>query len=66
MGKLKTNKSAAKRFKITKKGKVSHGKAGKGHLLTKKKRSRKMKLKRAGIIASKKDTAMVKKLLPYG
>ena len=66
MRKLKTNKSVAKRFKITKKGKISRRKAFKGHLLTKKKRSRKMGLKRAGIIGSKKDTAMVKKLLPYG
>jgi large subunit ribosomal protein L35 len=66
MPKLKTSKSAAKRFRVTKRGKVVYSKAFKSHLLAKKKRSRKMSLKKAGTIASRKGKATVKKLLPYG
>ncbi|MFN4196763.1 MAG: 50S ribosomal protein L35 [Caldimicrobium sp.] len=36
MPKMKTNRSAAKRFKVTAKGKILHKKTGKRHLLRKK------------------------------
>ena len=36
MPKMKTNRSAAKRFKITGKGKVKRRQANKSHILTKK------------------------------
>jgi large subunit ribosomal protein L35 len=36
MPKMKTNRSAAKRFRITRKGKVLHHKATGNHMLTKK------------------------------
>ena len=36
MPKLKTSRGTAKRFRLTKKGKVKRGMAGKSHILTKK------------------------------
>lgn len=65
MGKLKTNRSIAKRFRITKKGKVVHRKAFKGHLLAKKARTRKLSLRKPGIVSSKKQSATIKRSLPY-
>ncbi len=51
MPKLKTRKGVAKRFKVTKHGKVKRSKAGKGHLLTKKSASHKRSLRRPGLVA---------------
>lgn len=65
MGKMKTKKSAAKRFKLTGSGKVKRSKAGKSHILTKKKRKRKRNLRRSAIV-DKADEKGIKKLLPYG
>lgn len=65
MPKLKTNKGVRKRFKVTKNGKIKKQMAGKGHILTKKSKNRKRKLRQSTVLAS----AMVpkfKKLLPYG
>lgn len=44
MPKLKTNKAAAKRFKVTGSGKIMRQKAYKSHILTKKNADRKRKL----------------------
>lgn len=65
MPKLKTRKGAQKRMRISKKGKVKHFRAGKGHLLTGKRSKRKRVLRR-GAILSKNDTRATLKLLPYG
>ena len=65
MGKMKTKKSAAKRFRLTGSGKVKRSKAGKSHILTKKKRKRKRNLRRSTIV-DKADEKRIKKLLPYG
>jgi len=64
MGKMKTKKSAAKRFRLTGSGKVKRSKAGKSHILTKKKRNRKRNLRRSAIV-DKADEKRIKKLLPY-
>ena len=45
MGKLKTNRSAAKRFSVSKTGKVKHKRAFLRHLLSSKKRGRKRRLR---------------------
>lgn len=45
MPKLKTNKSARKRFKVTKKGKLRRYRAGVGHLNSHKTRKRKARLR---------------------
>jgi large subunit ribosomal protein L35 len=50
MPKMKSNRSAAKRFKITKGGKVLRRKAFKRHLLTSKSRKTKRHLRRAGVL----------------
>jgi len=62
--KMKTNRSAAKRFKVTGSGKVMHFRAGKSHLLRKKNRKRKRHLKKAVLLSSANISA-VKRLIPY-
>ena len=65
MPKLKTRKAVAKRFKLTKKGKIMRMKAGKSHILTKKARNRKRHLRRKTLV-SKSFLRRLKKQLPYG
>ena len=48
--KAKTNRGAAKRFKLTKSGKVKRGKAYKSHILTSKSRKRKRGLRRSTLV----------------
>lgn len=60
--KIKTKRSAAKRFKITGSGKVKRYKAYKGHLTAKKSPARKRKLRKS-TIASKADEKNIKRLL---
>lgn len=47
MPKQKTHKGAAKRFKVTAKGKVKRSHAGHGHFLTKKTTKRKRNLRKS-------------------
>jgi large subunit ribosomal protein L35 len=47
---MKTNRSAAKRFKATRSGKVRRHKAGRGHLLSKKSGKRRRNLRQAGLV----------------
>ncbi len=61
--KMKTHKGAAKRFKVTAKGKVKRYKAYKSHILTKKSSKRKRKLRRSDLIATTGDTKRMKRLL---
>ncbi|MEE9275022.1 MAG: 50S ribosomal protein L35 [bacterium] len=65
MPKLKTNRGAAKRFKITGSGKVKRNQAHHRHILTKKTRKRKRDL-RHGALVSGADLPQVRRLLPYG
>ncbi len=62
MPKKKTNKAAAKRFKVSATGKIKYFKAGSGHLLSSKSRKRKRSLRTPGIL-SKAENARVKRLL---
>ncbi len=64
MVKMKTHRGAAKRFKLTKTGKIKRAKAYKSHILTKKSAKRKRKL-RQGTYVSEAETKRIKKLLPY-
>jgi len=66
MQKLKTKKGVAKRFRITKKGKITYHACGKRHLLTSKKSSRTRKLRRASVLQNEKQTKYLKEMLPYG
>ena len=62
MRKRKTNKSAAKRFKVTGTGKVMRRHSHARHILTKKSRKRMRKLVSSALV-SKADTPRVKKML---
>ncbi len=64
MPKLKTHRGAKKRFKVTGKKKIVHGKAYKSHLLTKKSAKRKRKLGKRDLIKSA-DRKKIKRMLPY-
>ncbi|MCI8427316.1 MAG: 50S ribosomal protein L35 [Lachnospira sp.] len=64
MPKVKTKKSAAKRFKVTGTGKLKRMKAYKSHILTKKSAKRKRNLRQATITDSTNVKAM-KKIMPY-
>jgi large subunit ribosomal protein L35 len=60
--KKKTKKAAAKRFRLTGKGKVRRHKAFKSHILTKKTAKRKRQL-RKGTVASRADERRITLLL---
>ena len=65
MPKLKSNRGARKRFKITKSGNIKKRNAGRGHILGKKSRKRKRHLRKGGYLA-KAAEAGIRRLLPYG
>lgn len=65
MPKLKTNKSVAKRFRLTKSGKIKKRSAHRGHLLGKMSRKAKRKLRRSSYVAGV-DAKKIRRLLPYG
>lgn len=65
MPKMKTKRGAAKRFKLTKSGKIKRAKAGKRHILTKMSSKRKRQL-RGTTTLRKCDAKLVRRLLPYG
>lgn len=64
MPKMKTNRSAAKRFSRTGTGKLKHKKAFKNHILTKKSAKRIRQLRSDGLL-QKGDEARMKAILPY-
>lgn len=64
MPKMKTNRAAAKRFSITASGKVKVKRAFGRHILTKKSRKRKRRLRGAHYL-SPSDVGRVRKLMPY-
>lgn len=63
MPKMKTKKSAAKRFKKSASGKFKYAKAGSGHLLKNKTRKRKRNLRSGGVL-SKPETRRVAEMVP--
>ena len=65
MPKMKTNRAAAKRFKITKSGRIKYNKANRRHILTKKSSKRKRQL-RGGDFLAAGDAGLVKRMLPNG
>ena len=64
MSKMKTNRSAAKRFKKTGSGKLTRNKAYKRHILTKKSTKRKRAL-RQDVVVDSTNVKNMKKILPY-
>jgi large subunit ribosomal protein L35 len=65
MPKMKTKRSAAKRFSFTKRGKVKMKRSKLRHILTSKTRKQKRRL-RKGQLAAASDMAKLRRLLPYG
>ncbi len=65
MPKLKTHSSAKKRFKVTGSGKIKCSHAGKRHILTKKSKSRKLRLTNPSLV-HEVEVARVKRLLAIG
>lgn len=64
MPKMKTHRGAAKRFSLTKGGKVKRAKAFKSHILTKKTRKTKRNLRKVAYL-NKTDGKNMKRLIPY-
>jgi large subunit ribosomal protein L35 len=64
MPKMKTNRAAAKRFKRTGTGKFVRAKAFKSHILTKKNRQRKRRLRQTTVV-NPINVRALKHMLPY-
>jgi len=65
MPKMKTHRGAAKRVKKTSSGKLKRMRAFKSHILTKKDRKRKRRLRQSDLVAPS-DAKKFDRLLPYG
>jgi large subunit ribosomal protein L35 len=63
--KLKTHKATAKRFKITKTGKVLRTKGGKSHLRRKKSKRVKRQFGKMIEVTNPSDKRRIKRLAPY-
>ncbi|MBO7123699.1 MAG: 50S ribosomal protein L35 [Treponema sp.] len=66
MPKMKTKKSASKRFSLTGTGKVKYKKMNLRHILTKRSPKRKRQLRKEGILAESEAAKVRKQMLPYG
>ena len=64
MPKMKTNRGAAKRFRVTGTGKIVYSRSNASHILTKKTSKRKRRLRKSDVI-DKSNKVMVKRLIPY-
>lgn len=64
MPKMKTKKAAAKRFKVTKTGKVKFKKAGLRHILSGKSAKNKARLRKADYVHDA-SVGLVKAVMPY-
>ena len=65
MPKMKTHRGAAKRLKSTASGRLKRRKANHSHILTKKTRKRKRRLRAADLV-DKSNQKQMRRLLPYG
>jgi large subunit ribosomal protein L35 len=64
MPKIRTNRSAHKRFRVTGTGKIRRYKAFKSHILTKKSRKRKRNLRQSTLMDGTNEP-QVRRLIPY-
>ncbi|MCL2547140.1 MAG: 50S ribosomal protein L35 [Oscillospiraceae bacterium] len=64
MPKMKTHKGAAKRFKMTKSGRIKRAHAGKNHILEKKSTKRKRGLRQTTGV-DKTNERSIRDMLPY-
>ncbi|MBO5400373.1 MAG: 50S ribosomal protein L35, partial [Spirochaetaceae bacterium] len=64
--KMKSKRSAAKKFSLTGTGKVKYKKMNLRHILTKKATKRKRNLRHSGILSEADSAKVRKQMLPYG
>ena len=64
MPKMKTNRGAAKRFKVTGSGQIKRSKAFSSHILTKKSTKRKRGLRQSDLVDAT-NLKGIRKILPY-
>jgi large subunit ribosomal protein L35 len=64
MPKMKSNSGAKKRFRLTGTGKIKRSKAYRRHILTKKTRTQKRGLRKAGLV-DKTQEHQIRAMLPY-
>ena len=64
MPKQKTNRAAAKRFKVTGSGKIKFKKASSRHILTSKSRKTKRNMRHAGIVDAANERNL-KRIMPH-
>lgn len=65
MPKMKTNRAAAKRFRVTGSGKVRRSKAGLNHMMQEKSKKRLRRLRKNDMV-DKTFAKRIKLMLPYG
>ncbi len=65
MPKMKTNRAAAKRFRMTAKGKIKRRRGYLRHILTTKTRKQKRRLGKPALV-DKANEKSIRRLLPYG
>jgi large subunit ribosomal protein L35 len=63
MPKMKTHSATAKRFRVTRRGKVLHAKATGNHMLTKKSGSRRRRVEGMSEVGATKEQKNIKRLL---
>ena len=64
MPKIKSNRGATKRFKVTGSGKIKRSKGFKSHLLSSKGKKRKRNLRHSTMVSAA-DQGNIRKLIPY-
>ncbi len=64
MPKIKTNKAAAKRFRVTGSGRIKRNKGYKQHILSSKNKKRKRHLRQSTMVSAV-ETKNIRKLIPY-
>jgi large subunit ribosomal protein L35 len=62
--KIKSNRAAMKRFKVTGSGKVKRARGFKSHLLSSKGKKRKRRLRQSTMVSAA-ETKNIRKLIPY-
>jgi large subunit ribosomal protein L35 len=62
--KIKSNRAAMKRFKVTGSGKVKRSRGFKSHLLSSKGKKRKRRLRQSTMVSAA-ETKNIRKLVPY-
>jgi large subunit ribosomal protein L35 len=62
--KIKTNRAAAKRFRVTGSGKIKRNKGFKSHILSSKSKKRKRRLRKATTVSAV-ESRNIRQLIPY-